>query len=45
MLGGTAVRTALQLSFNIYLYYTFFDKPQFFAELDNESITGNEFFE
>lgn len=45
MSGGTAIRTTVQLSYNLYLHYTFFDKPQLFSEIDNDSETGNEFFD
>ena len=27
------------------MYYTFFDKPQFFNALQDEEVTGNEFFD
>ena len=33
------------MSYNIYLYYTFFDKPQFFNAIQEEKVTGNEFFD
>ena len=45
MPGGTAIRTAVQLSYNIYLFYTCFDKPQFFNAIQTEEETGNEFFD
>ena len=27
------------------MHYTFFDKPQFFNALQDEEVTGNEFFD
>ena len=33
------------MSYNVNLYYTFFDKPQFFNALQEEKVTGNEFFD
>lgn len=35
MPGGTAVRTAMQISYNVFLYYTFFDKPYFFNAMQS----------
>ena len=44
--GGAAARSSTQLSYNAYLYYTFFDKPQSFNALTNEEeVTENNFFE
>ena len=43
--GTTPVRSDVQLSFNIYLHYTFFDKPYYFNAIEDDDVTENEFFD